>query len=203
MSADSSEPGMSEPGTSESGTLDLAFRRRLAIAISTAFGGALLLFLGIVMPAEFNRDPLRIGGLLGLTGMMDTTANALHDQYEIHKSDEIEFLLEPFQSLEYKYMMDRGNALVFSWRADGELYFDMHAENFEVPDGEESYAQASSMEQMGVYEAAFNGMHGWFWENRTFQTVTLRLKTSGFYVSATEYGSRGSTDRTLAPVFAD
>jgi len=111
---------------------DLSFRRRLAVAISAAFGGALLIFLGIVMPAEFNRDPLGIGGILGLTGMMDTTANALHEQYETHKSDEIEFILEPFQSLEYKYQMDRGNTLVFSWRADAELYYDLHAENFEV-----------------------------------------------------------------------
>ncbi|HLT63288.1 MAG TPA: hypothetical protein VKZ92_02095 [Pseudohongiella sp.] len=180
---------------------DMKFRRRLAVAISTAFGGALLVFLAVVMPAEFDRDPLGIGSLLGLKGMMNSNAGALNQQYEVHKSDEVEFILEPFQSLEYKYMMDLGNTLVFSWQADGELYYDLHAENFTVPDGEASFAQGSAAQQMGAYEALFNGMHGWFWENRTFETVTLRLKASGFFVSARIYGPRGTTDREPSPVF--
>jgi hypothetical protein len=53
---------------------------------------------------------------------------------------------------------------------------------------------------MGTYEAAFNGMHGWFWENRGFETVTLRLKTSGFFVNATEYRGGGTSDRSPPPV---
>lgn len=179
---------------------DLRFRRRMATAISSAFAGALIIFLAVVMPAEFDRDPLGVGSVLGLKGMMNSHTS-LNEQYEFHKSDEAEFVLEPFQSLEYKYLMDLGNTLVFSWQADGELYFDLHAENFTVPDGEASYAQGSSKQQMGSYDAAFNGMHGWFWENRTFQTVTLRIKTSGFYVSSTLYGNRGNNTRSLDPVF--
>lgn len=127
--------------------------------------------------------------------------DSLISQYEVHKTDEVEFTLEPFQSLEYKYLMDRGSSLVFSWQADGELYFDLHAENTTVEDYEESYAESLADHQMGVYEAAFNGMHGWFWENRGFDTVTLRLKTSGFYVNATEYRGGGTSDRSPAPVF--
>ena len=134
-------------------TPDPVFRRRLATAISTAFAGALIIFLGIVMPTEFDRDPLGTGALLGLKGMMNNTA-ALTEQYEFHKQDEVEFILEPFQSLEYKYLMDQGSTLVFSWQADGELYFDLHAENFTVPDGEATYLQGDTTHQMGTYEAA-------------------------------------------------
>jgi len=118
---------------------DMTFRRRLAIAISLAFAGALIIFLAVIMPAEFDRDPLGTGALLGLKGMKNSSTS-LHEQYEFHKSDEAEFVLEPFQSLEYKYLMDQGNTLVFIWQADGELYFDLHAANFTVYDGASSLA---------------------------------------------------------------
>ena len=181
---------------------DTPSRRNMAIAITAAFIAALVLFVAVILPAEFGRDPLGTGRLLGLSGMAETTtADALSAQYEVHKSDEVEFILEPFQSLEYKYLMDQGNALVFSWQADGGLYFDLHAENITVEDYEESYAAGDATGDQGAYEAAFNGMHGWFWENRTFEDVTLRLSTAGFYVSATEYRGGGSTDRQLPPAF--
>lgn len=176
-------------------------RRNLAVAISAAFIAALAIFVAIILPAEFGRDPLGSGRLLGLSGISDTTADALNSQLEFHKTDEVEFILEPFQSLEYKYLMDQGQGLVFSWHADGELYFDLHAENITVEDYEESYAEGDASRAMGVYEAAYNGMHGWFWENRGFEDVTLRLKTAGFFVNATEYRGGGSSDRSPAPVF--
>lgn len=176
--------------------------RNLAVAITAAFIVALTLFVTIILPAEFGKDPLGTGRLLGLSGLGNTTADALGTQYEYHKQDEVEFILEPFQSLEYKYLMDRGNGLVFSWTADGELYYDLHAEDMTSQDDyEESYAEGDAREYMGVYVAAFNGMHGWFWENRGFDTITLRLKVSGFFVHATEYRGGGSTDRRPAPVF--
>lgn len=177
--------------------------RNLAVAISAAFVVAIAIFVAIILPAEFGRDPLGTGRMLGLSGVSETTADALQHQLAFHKTDEVEFILEPFQSLEYKYLMDQGNGLVFSWQADGELYFDMHAENITVEDYEESYAEGDADRDMGVYEAAFNGMHGWFWENRGFEDVTLRLRTSGFYVNATEYRGGGSSDRSPAPVFND
>jgi len=176
-------------------------RRNLAVAISAAFIAAIAIFVAIILPAEFGRDPLGTGRVLGLSGVSETTADALDAQLEFHKTDEVEFILEPFQSLEYKYLMDEGNGLVYSWSADGELYFDLHAENITVEDYEESYAEGDAARDMGVYQAAFNGMHGWFWENRGFETVTLRFKTSGFYVNATEFRGGGSSDRSPAPVF--
>lgn len=174
---------------------------RLTITIGAAFIAGLVLFLAVILPAEFGRDPLGTGQLLGLNTLSATTADALNTQYELHKTDEVEFILEPFQSLEYKYLMDAGNSLVFSWSASGDLYFDMHAENTTVADAEESYARQVASEQMGAYQAAFNGMHGWFWENRGFEEITLRLKTAGFYVNATEYRGGGSTDRSPEAVF--
>ncbi|MDO9521369.1 MAG: hypothetical protein Q7L19_14245 [Pseudohongiella sp.] len=156
--------------------------RTVAVAVSLVSAAGLGLLLWFVLPPEPESGPFT-------------------PQYEYHKTDELEFILEPFQSLEYKYLMDRGSTMVFSWRADGDLYFDMHAENTTVRDQEESYAQGVGSQQMGAYKAAFNGMHGWFWENRGFEEITLRLKTSGFYVNATEYRGGGSSDRSPSSVF--
>lgn len=166
------------------------------------------------MPAPSVFDNQRLQGLLAgavLTALIALAVLALRPtsehgggltpQYDVHKSDEVQFVLEPFQSLEYKYLMDRGAALVFSWEADAALYFDLHAVNTTAANAEHSYAQGEATQQMGHYQAAFNGMHGWFWENRGFELVTLTLKTAGFYVNATEYRGGGNTNRSPAAVF--
>ncbi|MEH6692210.1 MULTISPECIES: hypothetical protein [Pseudorhizobium] len=36
-------------------------------------------------------------------------------------------------------------------------------------------------EDSGVLEAAFDGNHGWFWRNRTGDSVTATLTTDGAY----------------------
>jgi hypothetical protein len=40
---------------------------------------------------------------------------------------------------------------------------------------------AAEQRQEGVIVAAFNGQHGWFWRNRTSQTITVTLQTVGEY----------------------
>lgn len=168
--------------------------RLLAAVLSVGAAALMLVLLGIILPAAYNRDPLGTGHLLGLVD----APGGLQRQFEPHRSDHVEFVLEPFQSLEYKYLMDQRSALVFSWRASGDLYFDLHADDGTQPDHSESSLQGVASTQMGTYIAPFNGMHGWFWENRTFDTVTLRLATSGFYIHATERRLGSSTDRTPA-----
>jgi hypothetical protein len=142
-----------------------------------------------------------LGLFLWIRSQAAPDADSFTAQYEYHKTDEFEFILEPFQSLKYMYLMDRGSPMVFSWSASGELYHDLHAVNTTVQDHEESYAQGLASQQMGSYQAAFNGMHGWFWENRGFEEITLRVKTSGFYVNATEYRGGSSNDRSPQTVF--
>ena len=59
--------------------------RNLAVAISAAFIAAIAIFVAIILPAEFGRDPLGTGRLLGLSGVSETTADALNNQLEVHK----------------------------------------------------------------------------------------------------------------------
>lgn len=179
--------------------------RKIAIASTGAFIAALFIFIAVILPAEFDRDPLGTGEWLGLDQLNSATVDAYQPQLIPHRNDDVELILEPFQSLEYKYRLDAGSGMVFSWESTGPLYVDMHAENTGTENGGEASFRMEEDAQngMGVYTAPFIGLHGWFWENRTLETVVLRIKSSGFYVDATEFRSGGSTTSTPEAVFGN
>lgn len=161
---------------------------------------AIVVTITVILPAEFGSDPLGTGAAFGLT-VLSKDANPFEEQLEIHRTDFVEFELGAFQSVEYKYLMDLEAAMVFSWVADGELYFDMHAEPAGFDEEyAESFEQGNTDRRMGSFHAPFAGIHGWFWENRSLDTVTVRLYTSGFYVSSTVFRDGGTFDRQLDPI---
>jgi hypothetical protein len=178
-------------------------RRRIFLASVAALGVALVLLFTVVLPVEYEYDPLGTGRLLGLDALANVGTNPLEAQPEAYREDVVEFYLEPFQSVEYKYLMDLDAPLIFSWSADGELYYDMHAEPAALgPEFAESYEQGSATARAGSYHAPFTGIHGWFWENRGRQDVVVTLHTAGFYVNATVFGDMGELQRELSPVTA-
>ena len=166
-----------------------------------AFGVALVILFAVILPAEFEYDPLGIGGLLGIRGLSAGNAPALEEQLSPHRTDYVEFYLEPFQSVEYKYMMEIDAPLVFTWEADGELYFDMHAHQPELDEETaESYELGTAQAKTGSYHAAFTGLHGWFWENRSSRDIEVRLYASGFFINSTVYSGSVQYDRDIEPV---
>ena len=147
-----------------------------------------IVLISVVLPAEFGIDPLGTGEILGLTGLSRTGPEALTEEQQSPRMDRVRFELAPFESVEYKYRIEQNSALVFAWTATAEVLFDMHAE----PDGAEpgfaeSFAQGRGTARNGTYLAPFSGIHGWFWENRGMQTVTVDLITAGFYPHAIEF----------------
>lgn len=171
--------------------------KSIVAASVIAFLVSIVVLVTTIMPAEFGTDPLGTGKLLGLNALSRTEA-PIEAQATPHKSDTVEFILEPFQSVEYKYLMDLDASMVFSWVADGELYYDMHAEPAGLgAEYAESFEQGSAERKMGAFHAPFAGIHGWFWENRSLSTVTVRLYTSGFYVNGTVFQDGGSYERSL------
>ena len=177
--------------------------RSLFTASVSALVVAVVILFGIILPAEFGFDPFRIGSLLGITGLSQADEQPLEAQADIHRTDFVEFYLEPFQSVEYKYAMDLDAPLVFSWRADAELYYDMHAEPADL--GEEyaeSFGQGTSDGEAGSYHAPFTGIHGWFWENRGTRDVEIRLYTAGFYYNSTVFSGSVEYDREIEHVMA-
>jgi len=176
--------------------------KKIGLATGVAATIALVILFVIVLPAEFGKDPLGTGRALGLLDLADASASPFERVEQAHKTDRTEFILEPFQSVEYKYYLQEGRSMVFSWAANGDLIFDMHAdpEGMVGEEGVESYEQGTASASAGVYHATFTGIHGWFWENRTFDEVTIRLESAGFYDSAIVFRDGGSFDRELGPV---
>ena len=176
--------------------------KTLMIAGVSAFAVSVVALLAFILPAEFGQDPLGTGGLLGLTAI-SRGANPFEEQVEVHRQDFVEFELEPFQSVEYKYLMDQDAPLLFSWLADSEVYYDMHAETVGLEEEEvQSYEQGNATQRMGSLHAPFTGIHGWFWENRTARTVLVRVYTAGFYQTSTVFRDGGDFERVIDPIAA-
>jgi hypothetical protein len=172
--------------------------KTILISMGGAFAGAIAILFLFVLPAEIGFDPLGTGRLLGLTGLANPPSAALTAQSLELRTDVMEFPLEPFQSVEYKYELAEGAGMTFSWSADGEVYYDMHAEPEGGPEGfAESFAIGDAARQDGVYVPTFPGIHGWFWENRGAAPVTVRLETAGFYTGAIVFERGGQTRREI------
>jgi hypothetical protein len=94
--------------------------------------------------------------------------------------------LRPNEGKEVKLEMREGVSVNYSWTvAGGVVNYDTHGDPYNAP--REFYhgygkGTASSGEQ-GVLVGAFDGLHGWFWRNRTGATVTVTLRTEGPYLS--------------------
>lgn len=167
---------------------------------------AAALLVTIVLPAEYSLDPLGTGRTLGLLGLADGSVSAVSSEDKPYKADRVEFLLSPFESVEYSYQMDIGSSFVFSWQADQELVFNLHSSPDLPPAGApadyaESFSAGRSPQAQGTYSAPFTGRHGWFWENRTNQDVTLTLFVSGYMQAPLRSSVSGQQERQLAPVF--
>ncbi len=174
--------------------------KTILLATLGALVVAIIVLVSAILPAEFGIDPLRIGQITGLN-VLANGENPFEEKLEVHRQDYVEFVLEAFQSVEYKYLMDIDAPMIFSWTADGEVYYDMHAEPAGL--GEEyaeSYEQGNTDRRMGSFHAPFTGIHGWFWENRSLNTVVVRLYSAGFYVNSTVFADGGSYEKIIDPV---
>ena len=153
---------------------------------------AVVAFVMFVLPAEFGRDPTGFGTSMGITGMAGYQVAALHQEERLVQRDRVQFPLAPFESVEYKYEMAAGQAMVFDWSAAAPVVFDMHSEELgRDPDAAVSFATGTAPRWSGSYVAPFDGVHGWFWENRGTREVTVEVVTSGFYSAAITYGPGG------------
>ena len=174
--------------------------RKTLLASLAALSTALVILITTVLPAEYGWDPLGTGSALGLVGMSEQGIEPLRSHPQTWRRDTVEFQLAPFESVEYKYQLDQGAAILYRWQADGEVLFEMHSEpEGAAPGYAESFAKARSTGDTGNYIAPFNGIHGWFWQNRGQSDLTIRLETVGFYEYALEM-SEGRVQRHDVPV---
>jgi len=180
-------------------------RGRLILATLGALAAAALVVLGAILPAEFNRDPLGIGKLSGLSRLWapaDKTVSANQAgvararEYDIpFRTDVVEIPLGDFMAgadrseLEYKVRMRKDATLTYAWEVIGaadprDFHFDQHGHTTPKP-GEamtvSTYRQAFGVKQQGALTAPFDGIHGWQFSNSSEKPVVVRVKLAGFY----------------------
>ncbi|GJM44649.1 MAG: hypothetical protein DHS20C21_14910 [Gemmatimonadota bacterium] len=94
--------------------------------------------------------------------------------------DEITVLLAPDEAAELKLTMKAGERAEYRWTANGgALNFNAHGHGGGQAVTYEKGRAAPEGE--GALTASFDGYHGWFWRNRTQESVTLTLLTRGEY----------------------
>ena len=102
------------------------------------------------------------------------------------KAEEISVTLKPGAGAEVKVEMRKGAQIKYRWAAGGgRLNFDTHGDPYNAPRSfYHGYGKGRGAEaDEGVLEAAFDGFHGWFWRNRTSESVTITLRVEGDYVA--------------------
>ena len=183
----------------------VAARERVAVVAGAALLAAGIILVGAILPAEYGVDPLGIGKRLGLTAMNDTArsldafqatraagaggAPTIAPQDRSYQQETVSFTLEPRGSIEYKYRLDKGEALLYSWKATAPVNYELHAEPDGAPQGyAESYEKKDAKSgASGTLTAPFAGIHGWYWENPTGTAVTVTLSAAGFYNMSHEF----------------
>jgi hypothetical protein len=180
---------------SESELPSLAQLQRSTIAALLAVAA---LFVAVILPAESAIDPTGIGRLLGLTQMGEVKAAlAPPAPAEPHAeltepadaaapvqaapaaiAREVAVTLAPGEAAEIKVDMLKGRVMAFEWLTDGpRVNFDLHGDAPGID--YHRYSRGSEMRAAGELEAAFDGAHGWFWRNRSAETVTIVLRVRG------------------------
>lgn len=165
-----------------------------------------------VLPAEYGIDPVGAGAALGLVNLSNVngaTPAPVESGVDVirpntYKVDSRDFDLYPGEGFEFKYRMEKGAVMVYSWKADGKLESEFHGEPDVKPN--KDYYESYNLDKVGreqgygSFTAPSTGIHGWFWENRGFKLVKLRLTTAGFYSAAKEYSKLGVKDIVVEDV---
>ena len=179
-------------------------RNRIAIAAGLALLGAGLIFVMFILPAEYAVDPLGTGRRFGLLALGETgkQVEALENagageaagqalvaaQERPFQHEAIEFRLGPREGMEYKYRLEKGEALLYAWKTPVPVEFEFHAEPDSGPRGyAQTYEKSRGAAASGTLTAPFSGIHGWYWENPTDQDITVTLNASGFFNVAHEF----------------
>lgn len=82
--------------------------------------------------------------------------------------------------IEYMVRMTTGQRLAYAWTAQGadDFWHEFHGHTEEAVT---FYEKADGVEHQGSLIAPFDGIHGWYFENRTANPVVVRLRIAGFY----------------------
>ena len=122
-----------------------------------------------------------VGPLAGSSGGEEATAG-VGETTAVANLEMIELTLQPDEGKEIKLVMREGARVSYEWwTVGGVVNYDTHGDPEDAPAGfYHGYGKGQSTESdEGVLTAAFDGLHGWFWRNRTDDVVTVTLRVEG------------------------
>ena len=181
-------------------------RGRLILSLLGALVLAVLIVLGAILPVEFNRDPLGVGRVSGLSrlwapeekeaGGRAAAGPLAQFSAQPARSDVIEIPLGYVgggvgaYSLEYKVRLKAGAVFIYDWEAIGltdpeALEYDFHGHTLTSASKEEmtvsTHRQGKGASGHGSLVAPFDGIQGWYFSNGSNRPVVIRVRLHGFY----------------------
>ena len=171
---------------------------RLAAATGAAIVVATVLLFAAVLPAEYGIDPLGTGKAVGLIDLFqasagdETPAAAKAPAGDaaplprVYKTESTQFTLGPSQAFEYKYRIEQGGGMVYTWSATSRMKYEFHGEPDGIGAKVLSYEKGEADFDSGSFVAPVPGIHGWYWENLGGTEATITLTSAGFYHSGVE-----------------
>ena len=175
---------------------ELPSKAKLAWATLAALLVAGVVLVTAVLPAEYDIDPLGIGQALGLrvlsapgSGAISVRTDGLTAYRSSYRTDLRTFELEPGGFVEYKYRLEAGRAMFYSWTASSWVRSEMHSEADTGPAGTAEFFEVveETLHRHGSYVAPFPGIHGWYWLNETDRPVKVTLNAAGFFSTSAEF----------------
>jgi hypothetical protein len=185
-------------------------RTKIIIGVIVALVIAAIALVFFILPAERGIDLTGSGEKSGLTnlaeagemtelergalreGVLTTSTQPMH-------TDRWERELGPYEAVEFKYTIEEGQPMIFSWRTTAPVNYDMHSHPFEGgTELTESFGVGDAQAMQGLYVAPFTGIHGWYWQNRTLDNVTLTLEATGGFTHSTIFDGPTPTERPIS-----
>lgn len=179
--------------------------RTLALITGGGLLAGTLIVVGAILPAEYNVDPVGLGGVSGLARLwapeekkwepgagMDPAHSSGIPSARTVVNIPLGASDWPEAALEYKFAMKPGQTLLYRWQAlnaDGSpvttpVEFDFHGHTL-AQDGEEmtvaDYRKDRATSDQGALMAPFDGIHGWYFKNHAPDPIQIRLEVQGFY----------------------
>ncbi len=180
---------------------ELPSPQTLAKATLIAVVVAAVVLVVAVLPGEYGIDPTGLGRTLGLTQMgelkaaalaseaadatgMERAADMLATTSDERRADTVRVALQPGEGREVKLIMRSGATADYRWSTDrGTVGYEIHGDKVGGENEYLSYEAASgAWSGQGALVAAFDGRHGWYWENQTDEALTVTLHASGAYL---------------------
>jgi hypothetical protein len=158
-----------------------------------------IVLVTVVLPAEYGIDPLGTGRALGLDDLYAAKAEVeaqaaapvavvaaeggpLSPRFANYREDVRTLTIPPKTGIEFKYALNKGATMVYEWKTDNFVDFDMHTEKENTkPVHSDSYEKGEGVNKRGGYTAPYDGIHGWYWENSTDKPITVSLRAAGFF----------------------